>query len=147
MVDKYSDKLKDPRWQKKRLEILQRDNWECQRCEDKKSTLHVHHRRYIPGRDPWDYPEETLVTLCEDCHEEESASINETCSDLIAMIRDKFYSNEVYILADAFHLLEVENLHSHAVAEMIHWVLSDPEVFKEMNSRYLDVWYKETHKE
>ena len=23
----YSDKLKDPRWQRKRLEIFERDNW------------------------------------------------------------------------------------------------------------------------
>jgi hypothetical protein len=26
---KYSDKLKDPRWQKKRLQIMERDNWCC----------------------------------------------------------------------------------------------------------------------
>ena len=31
----YSEKLKDPRWQKKRLEILERDNFRCQYCGDK----------------------------------------------------------------------------------------------------------------
>ena len=45
----YAEKLKDPRWQKKRLEILERDAWVCQKCFDTKSTLHVHHRIYNGG--------------------------------------------------------------------------------------------------
>jgi phage terminase large subunit GpA-like protein len=64
---KYSEKLKDVRWQKLRLEILQRDEWACQRCGDEKSTLHVHHKQY--HGDPWDAPAESLETLCESCHE------------------------------------------------------------------------------
>jgi len=59
---KYSDLLKDPRWQKKRLEILQRDEFSCQICFDTKSTLHVHHRRYISDCKPWEYPEHVLVS-------------------------------------------------------------------------------------
>lgn len=68
-ISAYQQKLLDPRWQKKRLEILQRDNWTCQACEDRESTLHVHHRYYEKGRDPWDYPNEALVTVCADCHD------------------------------------------------------------------------------
>ena len=30
--------------------------------------LNVHHTYYIEGRKPWEYDNETLVTLCEDCH-------------------------------------------------------------------------------
>lgn len=30
----YSQKLRDPRWQKKRLEILERDSFTCQHCHD-----------------------------------------------------------------------------------------------------------------
>lgn len=67
----YLEKLKDPRWQKKRLEILQRDEWTCKICFDGESTLHVHHRYYTYGADPWDYPNEALVTLCHACHEGE----------------------------------------------------------------------------
>ena len=67
----YADKFKDPRWQKKRLEILERDAWGCMQCGDTDNTLHVHHRYYKKGRDPWDYPDEALVTLCEECHEGE----------------------------------------------------------------------------
>ena len=64
---KYSDKLKDPRWQKKRLEILERDNWTCQKCMDKEITLHVHHLKY--NGNPWELDEGDLITLCKHCHE------------------------------------------------------------------------------
>lgn len=71
----YSEKLKDPRWQKKRLEILDRDHWACQSCFDAGSTLHVHHRSYVWGNDPWDYDNKLLVTLCESCHAEETDNL------------------------------------------------------------------------
>jgi carotenoid cleavage dioxygenase-like enzyme len=64
----YSEKLKDPRWQRKRLEIMQRDKFECQYCGDNQSQLAVHHRYYISKRQPWDYPDWALRTLCSDCH-------------------------------------------------------------------------------
>lgn len=69
-MKKYSEKLRDPRWQKKRLQILERDNWQCQICKDTESTLHVHHWYYETGKDPWDYPLKSLATLCESCHED-----------------------------------------------------------------------------
>lgn len=65
---KYSEKLLDPRWQRRRLQIMERDNWTCQQCYDTETTLNVHHIWYS-GRDPWDAPDEALVTLCRDCHE------------------------------------------------------------------------------
>ena len=65
----YSDLFKDPRWQKKRLEILQRDNFKCRSCKDDLSTLHVHHLCYDYKIDPWDYKNDDLITLCETCHE------------------------------------------------------------------------------
>lgn len=64
----YSDKLKDPRWQKKRLEILQRDNFMCQSCHEIKETLHVHHTITDYDIEPWEHEDNTLVTLCESCH-------------------------------------------------------------------------------
>lgn len=63
----YSDKLKDPRWQKKRLLVLERDGWKCKLCGDEKTTLHVHHKKYT-GYSPWDAPEVDLITYCEHCH-------------------------------------------------------------------------------
>src|SRR5689334_2367719 len=64
----YADKLKDPRWQKKRLQVMERDGFACSDCGSSKNTLHVHHCAYV-GRDPWQAPESVLLTQCADCHE------------------------------------------------------------------------------
>jgi HNH endonuclease len=66
----YSEKLKSPQWQKKRLEILQRDNFTCQLCSDTETELQVHHLKYTG--EPQDAPNEDLQTLCKHCHESES---------------------------------------------------------------------------
>lgn len=71
----YKDLLRDPRWQKKRLEIMERDGFACQLCGDEESTLNVHHGYYRRGAKPWEYPDETLHTLCEDCHDHEQERI------------------------------------------------------------------------
>lgn len=64
----YSDKLKDPRWQKVRLKIMERDSFGCQFCGDKKSQLQVHHLIYRKNADPWEYEHDELKTLCCNCH-------------------------------------------------------------------------------
>jgi hypothetical protein len=66
----YSEKYRDPRWQRKRLEIMQRDGFCCKGCGSEVKTLNVHHGYYEQGLDPWDYASDTLWTLCEKCHEE-----------------------------------------------------------------------------
>jgi hypothetical protein len=65
----YSEKLKDPRWQRKRLEILERDGFKCKHCQSEDKTLHVHHKLYRKGKMPWDYEDEVFITLCHECHE------------------------------------------------------------------------------
>ena len=65
-MSNYSELLKDPRWQKKRLEIFQRDNWTCQHCLSEDKTLNVHHMRYADL--PWEANNDWMVTLCCECH-------------------------------------------------------------------------------
>jgi hypothetical protein len=67
----YWQKLKDPRWQKKRLEVLSHYDFRCQKCFDAESTLHVHHKEYFKDCEPWEYDLRQLTVLCEACHEEE----------------------------------------------------------------------------
>lgn len=62
----YSDKLKDPRWQKKRLKVMERDGFACKYCGDTGSTLMVHHLKY--NGKPWDVADDYLITLCEEHH-------------------------------------------------------------------------------
>lgn len=57
-------------WKAKRERILIRDSHTCQMCGASSDdvVLHVHHKHYINGLDPWEYKDSELVTLCEDCH-------------------------------------------------------------------------------
>jgi len=64
----YSEQLKSPHWQRKRLEILTRDNWTCQKCQDTEKQLHVHHLEYHSGAKSWEYDNKYLTTLCCHCH-------------------------------------------------------------------------------
>ncbi len=70
----YREKLRDPRWQRLRLTVMNRDGWRCQSdvCvahHNPRVMLVVHHKRYIAGREPWDYPPDELITLCVKCHD------------------------------------------------------------------------------
>lgn len=100
----YSNKLKNPEWQKKRLEILSRDNFMCQACYNTKNTLHVHHLDYIYGKEPWEYDGNYFITLCEDCHEEVSKQKPEFEKKLISHFRLKL--KEAWIQRCALFILE-----------------------------------------
>ena len=65
----YQTDLLDPRWQRKRLEIFQRDDFQCLRCGATDKPVTVHHRSYH-GR-PWECPEFDLETLCQKHHMDE----------------------------------------------------------------------------
>lgn len=111
----YAEKLKDPRWQKLRLEVLNRDNFTCISCYNKEKTLHVHHLTYEWGKDPWDYPEFNFLTLCEDCHSEIEEGRKERDSTMMYHLKmglkDKFIQDCAlsvlgsYYLNDLFFLL------------------------------------------
>lgn len=64
----YSEKLKDPKWQKKRLEVMKRDKFKCCICKKETEELHVHHKSYQFGKDPWEYEPSNFQTLCKTCH-------------------------------------------------------------------------------
>jgi 5-methylcytosine-specific restriction endonuclease McrA len=66
----YAEQLKSPKWQKKRLEVLESNNFTCQMCHDTDSELHVHHLIYRDNHMIWDYPNDELAVLCKDCHKD-----------------------------------------------------------------------------
>lgn len=63
----YSEKLKDYRWQEKRLVILERDGGCCRNCGEVEN-LQIHHTIYFKNTEPWDYDNDFLLTLCRTCH-------------------------------------------------------------------------------
>lgn len=99
----YREKLRDPRWQRKRLEMLSAAEFSCESCCDSTTTLHVHHRRYIKGRDPWEYERHELSVLCEACHateHEARADIESLFATACPLVMD--YRSAVALIAGWF---------------------------------------------
>lgn len=98
----YKSQLRDPRWQKTRLQIFDRDGYVCRCCGRGDQELHAHHLFYRKGAAPWEYALEELVTLCDSCHEAEHEYGDEAWRVLksVAVNRGAF-GETVYSLADA----------------------------------------------
>lgn len=47
---------------------MERAGFKCEDCKEQKH-LHIHHLFYQRGLEPWEYPNESLLALCEECHE------------------------------------------------------------------------------
>ena len=67
-IKTYSDKLQDLRWQDKRNLVKSNAEYRCQDC-GASTNLEVHHCYYQYGREPWEYPLDSLRCLCRNCHE------------------------------------------------------------------------------
>jgi len=107
----YAEQLKHPKWQRRRLEIMQRDGFRCTRCTADDKTLNVHHTEYRKGAAPWEYPDDQLVTLCEDCHKAEH-------KEPVVVLRRVEYEaimSGIVILQERSE--ELENLHYLLVRE------------------------------
>lgn len=110
----YAEKLKDPRWLElknafTRFKISERNNpddpYSCEDCgEEPRSveSMHVHHRRYTEGKEPWQYAYKDLRLICAKCHEHIHAS-ERRARTLILMLEP----NECDELNDFLEELEI----------------------------------------
>lgn len=60
-------------WEHKRREILQRDNYECQRCKSRGMFSRaevVHHIKHLKDRPDLALDDDNLVSVCARCHNE-----------------------------------------------------------------------------
>ena len=64
----YQEQIKHPKWQKKRLEVLEANNFTCQQCGRTDMELHVHHTMYKKGASAWEYEISELKCYYKDCH-------------------------------------------------------------------------------
>ena len=99
MQKDYLEALASPQWQKKRLEIMQRDNFTCQFCGCKDRTLHIHHKVYQKGKKPWEYENKDLITLCDKCNgyiTDEKNSLYESFVSVRDDFRDFGFSDAVF---------------------------------------------------
>lgn len=132
----YSKLLKDPRWQKKRLEILSRDKFMCQFCYDEESPLHVHHIAYFNGF-PWEIPNHLLKTLCEDCHENETIKLKSATYKLIQTLKKAGFTAGAFdILSDSIEKSKI-NWDSELNCEALKLFLTDKEAFNIIYDMFL----------
>lgn len=133
----YQEKLRDPKWQKIRLKILNRDEWSCQKCYDTEKTLHVHHRRYSNEyKDPWDYPENLLVTLCEDCHQQETDQMKDTLKYLCEVFQERFFSEDILSIIKGLERYSMPHLPDVCATAISHSLASPLEAQRIVDSYF-----------
>ncbi len=73
----FSEQYKHPKWQMRRLDYIRTvtEFYElttpiCEFCQSDNKQLHVHHLAYEKGKMIWEYPDDDLILLCDDCHKE-----------------------------------------------------------------------------
>lgn len=120
-MSEYSERLKHPMWQRKRLEILERDGFECTQCGAKDQQLHVHHLFYRKGREPWDYPSLSLQTLCHECHDGIHEEARE-CDQLLVQEFRSFGINEMDLYGFCSALFQARSDNDRLMSEK-EWAL------------------------
>lgn len=74
MTNEQKVKYRDPEWFSFRREVIRLDGGKCVRCGSTEH-LHVHHKHYVEGKAPWEYPYNDCETLCRGCHAKEHGII------------------------------------------------------------------------
>ncbi len=128
----YSKKLRDPRWQKKRLKTFERDEWTCQMCGAEDKTLHAHHKYYVIGREPWDCDDYSLITLCKDCHKDEKLEASKACTLLANVARINFLSNKINDLAKHLRYLSRGDRPKNTIVDIIGALMRDEKFFNKV---------------
>ena len=103
-------------WKKVRLEVLERDNYECQMCKHKldptkPSGTHTHH--IVPRQ----YKElfldkNNLLTLCTMCHKWSKRSAHQNAIYFVMWFKDAFPDRFVYLYEKMVEIHKKERLNS-----------------------------------
>lgn len=131
----YSEKLKHPNWQMKRLEIFKRDNVTCQHCGSKENSLNVHHIAY--SGDPWEAPNELLITLCQDCHQVEQEAVKQASAELAnSLKRLGFMSVGLCSIKEIFSAKDRGWKDYEPAFSILAMVVEDDTLWKEMSTLF-----------
>ncbi len=116
-MSKWSSAFRDSRWQRKRLEVMERDGWRCTSCGKSAGViLNVHHIHYEAGLAPWEYSLSSLVTWCETCHETRHELQKNALLAISQFPFDLFLS---VMSACAYMPLDVAKMYDESIREMI----------------------------
>jgi hypothetical protein len=126
----YYEMLQHPNWQKKRLEILEREEYTCQSCGDKETTLHVHHGYYDNTLKLWEYDGDTLWCYCSVCHDR--------ARDEQLSLYKKIAKREIHFFSDYF-------ISVFEILDEIAWAIFGSLVSKKKDEKtkyYIDLYKK-----
>lgn len=113
----YGDLLRDPRWQRKRLEAMAAADWKCQRCGRGDLELHVHHPKYKHGALPWEYVISELLVLC-DLHHQEEHGLRRSDQVLLDLFSSMVYAHAI---GDWNHLMNLAAISDGYIERGAFW--------------------------
>ena len=140
----FFELYKHPKWQEKRLKVMEMAGFECSDCGSNEDTLHVHHTYYEKNKKPWEYPIESLHCLCEDCHKQ-AQNINTHLKrqlgkiDLADHIELLGYAMALEAMSYPMTLIDVFD-HQAAVGVGNCWGLTAEEVIGALVEGQIDGW-------
>lgn len=122
----YADKLKDPRWQKLRLQVMNRDGFTCRICKSSTDTLNVHHLYYKPRTEPWEAPIQSLMCLCEKCHKTIIPVLQKSLALLAISAIEVMGENAEWLIAELDGMLDTQAGESENMKErerrVMRWI-------------------------
>lgn len=132
----YKEQLLNPKWQKKRFEILERDKYTCQICLDTETTLHVHHNFYDETfqTKAWEYPDYAYKTLCCDCHKFLTEHLNECGNDKefdVMRVKNEGKKDALFVYNNGkleMHLSQVEksiNFYENTTHKIVQFLINN----------------------
>lgn len=125
----------DPRWQKIRLRILERDGFTCKACGNTDITLHVHHLRYKKGKKIWDVNDDDLETLCELCHKRVENLLNKIREDSVFIIKKSLYTIESIADASKAECLDEGSEQQYFAAKFLECTRSSCTIWEELDMK------------
>jgi len=132
----YRKLLRSPEWKAKREEIVKRDGYKCRVC-NKDEVIEVHHCYYQGNTLPWEYPDESLVTLCDLCHDRETAWQKEIKANFVAAFcaRGVLTKHGMLALTEAVDFAEFQD-DPNVVIQALAWALSDSDIQASILKQY-----------
>ena len=116
----YLELLRHPYWQKKRLEIFNRDNFTCIKCGDTQTNLQLHHLYYKLELLPWEYPDDCFQTLCDLCHMKAEFIKFIQKAGIVYLQMNGFTSNDITEIVDFVKSKISNNYHRESVVNYIN---------------------------
>ena len=125
MKDSFAEQYKHPKWQKKRLEIMKRDDYTCRYCDSKEKELQIHHIEYEKGKKVWEYEDGNFLTLCKDCHKR--------VTDLFINLKRRSESLEFIELAEELIAVWEFSGQSTDLRELLNYLVNQTEMIDPIN--------------